>query len=119
MSPLRLICAAALAAALASPAFAAPGDETMTAPPEGAVNAPASGTDTSATVAGGATTITTPAGEVVVLRSSPTPVAEAYRLKAGDANVVSNSPIPDTVENRRAYGQPMSNGGRATAPAGN
>lgn len=118
MSPLRLICAAALAAALASPAFAAPGDETMTAPAEGAVNAPAAGTDTSATVSG-STTVTSPSGEVVVLRSSPTPVADAYRLKAGDPNVVSNAPIPDTVENRRAYGQPMSNGGRATPPAGN
>jgi hypothetical protein len=32
---------------------------------------------------------------------------------------VTNGPVPDTPANRAADGQPMSNGGKATAPAGN
>jgi len=32
---------------------------------------------------------------------------------------VTNGPVPDTPENRRLYGQPVSNGGRATSAAGN
>jgi hypothetical protein len=39
--------------------------------------------------------------------------------KAGDPNVITNGPIPDTPENRAKYGQPMSNAGRHTKPAGN
>ena len=39
--------------------------------------------------------------------------------KAGDPNVITNGPVPDTKENRAKYGQPMSNAGRQTAPAGN
>ena len=51
--------------------------------------------------------------------SSPTPVAQAYLLKAGDPSVVSNPPVPDTPATRRAYGGPDSNGGRKTRPVGN
>jgi len=50
--------------------------------------------------------------------SSPTPADEAFKLKAGDPTVVSNSPIPDTPANRRLYGGPMSNAGRHTAASG-
>lgn len=32
---------------------------------------------------------------------------------------VTNGPIPDTAENRARYGQPLSNAGKHTAPAGN
>jgi UrcA family protein len=32
---------------------------------------------------------------------------------------VTNGPVPDTMENRGLYGGPLSNGGRATDPAGN
>jgi hypothetical protein len=32
---------------------------------------------------------------------------------------VTNGPVPDTRENRRRFGGPMSNAGRMTAPAGN
>ncbi len=55
----------------------------------------------------------------VVLESSPTPAASAYTLKAGDPNVISNGPVPDTPANRAHYGKPMSNAGRHTTPAGN
>jgi hypothetical protein len=51
--------------------------------------------------------------------SSPTPVAQAYLLKAGDPSVVSNPPVPDTPATRRAYGGPDSNGGKKTRPVGN
>ena len=50
--------------------------------------------------------------------SSPTPVDQAYTLKAGDPSVISNSPIPDTPQNRAAYGPPMSNAGRHSAATG-
>ena len=32
---------------------------------------------------------------------------------------LSNGPVPDTAENRRLYGGPMSNAGRRSAPTGN
>jgi len=54
----------------------------------------------------------------VVLMSSQSPDAQAS-LKAGDPNVVSNGPVPDTKANRAKYGAPMSNGGRHTTPKGN
>ncbi len=54
----------------------------------------------------------------VVPVSSMTPDAQAS-LKAGDPNVVSNGPVPDTKANRAKYGGPMSNGGRHTTPKGN
>jgi hypothetical protein len=52
-------------------------------------------------------------------QSSPTPADQAFHLKAGDPNVVSNPPVADTPENRAAYGQPMSRTGKATKPVGN
>jgi hypothetical protein len=53
-----------------------------------------------------------------VLMSSPTPADQAYRLRAGGPNVISNSPVPDTPKDRRLYGGPRSHGGRLTAPTG-
>jgi hypothetical protein len=50
--------------------------------------------------------------------SSPTPADQAYKLKAGEPNVISNGPVADTPQNRRLYGGPMSNAGRQTAPIG-
>lgn len=35
------------------------------------------------------------------------------------AQTVTNGPVPDTPANRARYGQPMSNAGKRTAPAGN
>jgi hypothetical protein len=65
--------------------------------------------------AGAPTAATTYPGGVT---SSPTPADQAYTLKAGDPNVITNGPVPDTPENRKLYGGPMSNGGRHTAPKG-
>lgn len=76
-------------------------------PPTGRIIAP--GSDVAAEAA-------QPAG---IPTSSPTPVAQAYLLKAGDPYVVSNAPVPDTPATRRAYGGPDSNGGKQTRPVGN
>lgn len=54
----------------------------------------------------------------VVPMSSQSPEVQAT-LKAGDENVVSNTPIADTPENRALYGKPLSNAGRLSAAKGN
>ena len=55
----------------------------------------------------------------VVLPASSSALGDTTTLKAGDAGVVSNAPVPDTPENRAKYGRPDSFGGKKTAPAGN
>ena len=45
--------------------------------------------------------------------------ADLTTAKAGDPNVVSNGPVPDTPENRAKYGKPDSHAGKVTKPAGN
>jgi hypothetical protein len=117
-----LLAAAAIAAmtagAAAAQTSAAPGgSDTSPAPMNSGVNDPAA-TAPSADQNG------TPASASmgnpnVTVESSPTPVASAYTLKAGDPNVISNPPIPDTPANRAQFGKPMSNAGRHTAAAGN
>jgi hypothetical protein len=80
---------------------AAPADNSTMAAPSAAQN----GAPASATMGG-------------PVASSPTPADQAYTLKAGDANVISNPPIPDTKANRAQFGKPMSNAGRHTAASG-
>lgn len=115
MTPIRVLTAVAFSAALAAPAFAQDAtqpEDTMTTPP--AATEPTSTTD----VAPAADQSATPASGVV-LQSSPTPVDQAYTLKAGDPSVVSNGPVADTAENRAKYGGPDSSTGKRTKPAGN
>lgn len=112
MTPIRLMAAATFATILAGPAIAQtpmPADPATT-PPEDMTQAPAT-----ADQAG------TPASTVapVMMRQDSVSPDQAAMLKPGDANVVTNGPVPDTRENRRKYGGPMSNGGRRTTPAGN
>jgi hypothetical protein len=120
-----LLAAAAIAAmtagAAAAQSMAAPsGSDTTSAP-----SANAAPMDTSAAPAMAAPSADqngTPAAATMpgqTVESSPTPAANAYTLKAGDPNVVSNAPIPDTRANRAQFGKPMSNAGRRTAAAGN
>ncbi|HEY1878882.1 MAG TPA: hypothetical protein VGG68_03000 [Caulobacteraceae bacterium] len=47
------------------------------------------------------------------------PPAQASALAAGDNQIVTNGPVPDTAANRAKYGGPNSHAGRRTAPAGN
>jgi hypothetical protein len=72
-------------------------------------------------IAGGPSGQGAPLGspEHPIPQNSPTPPEQAYHLKAGDPNVVSNAPIPDTPQTRQAYGQPMSRTGKSTQPSGN
>ena len=53
------------------------------------------------------------------LPGSSSALGDPAALKAGDAGVVSNGPVPDTPENRAKYGSPDSHGGKRTKPAGN
>jgi hypothetical protein len=95
------------------PTAAAPADQTMPADPAAASTAPAD--PTAATTMPAATgTATDTAGRV-----SSMPAEQQAGLKAGDPNVVSNPPIADTPENRKAYGAPLSNAGKHTAAKGN
>ncbi len=107
MSTIRTLGAAVIASVIAAPAFAAmpsaPPAGPPPAPDQNAIAAERAGMNTSG----------------VVLLSSPTPGDQAHLLKAGDPTVTSNQPIADTPANRARYGQPMSNGGRRTAPIGN
>jgi UrcA family protein len=48
------------------------------------------------------------------------PAAEAYAPEPTvTMRTVTNGPVADTPENRERYGEPLSNAGRRTAPAGN
>ena len=51
--------------------------------------------------------------------AAATSADESYKLKAGDPNVITNGPIPDTRENRAKYGLPDSRAGRHSRPVGN
>jgi uncharacterized surface protein with fasciclin (FAS1) repeats len=102
----------------------APAGQAMPADPQ-AAPAPAATTDMAAdpaaTPAMPAATAAPDAGvntSGVVATSSKSPDEQAT-LKAGDANVVSNPPVADTVANRAKYGKPESNAGKRTAPKGN
>jgi len=127
-----LLAAAAIAAMTAGAAaaqdMAAPsGSDTTAAPPANtAPNAPMDNSSMGnssmgASAAPSADQNAMPAAATMpgqTVESSPTPAANAYTLKAGDPNVVSNQPVPDTKANRAAYGKPMSNAGRHTAASG-
>lgn len=115
------LAALSFATALAGSAMAQ-SQPTQPMPPEEEVTPSDAGTDVTApTPPTSATTdvaaeAAQPAG---IPTSSPTPVEQAYLLKAGDPTVVSNPPVPDTPATRRAFGGPDSNGGKKTRPVGN
>ncbi len=98
----------------------APADQTTTTTTT--TTAPSTTTDMAADPAASPSAMAAPAagvntsGTVAVSSKSP---EEQASLKAGDANVVSNGPVPDTRENRAKYGLPQSNAGKRTAPKGN
>jgi hypothetical protein len=53
------------------------------------------------------------------MTQSPPPQSQNGEPMAGQPGVVSNGPVPDTPESRANNGQPMSNAGKETPPAGN
>ena len=93
------------------PTAAAPADQTMPADP--------SATTTTTTTTTESTIAPTGAATDTAGRVSSMPAEQQATLKAGDPNVVSNPPIADTPENRKAYGAPLSNAGKHTAAKGN
>lgn len=93
------------------PTAAAPADQTMPADPTATTTTTTTTTESTMAPTGAATDT---AGRV-----SSMPAEQQATLKAGDPNVVSNPPIADTPENRKAYGAPISNAGRHSAAKGN
>lgn len=73
--------------------------------------------DSTAMPMSGAPTDDSAAGMSAAAQSSQTP-PPAQPGPDGVAHV-TNGPVPDTPASRSANGGPMSNGGQATAPAGN
>ncbi|MBI1683027.1 fasciclin domain-containing protein [Caulobacter hibisci] len=112
-------------AAQAAPAASPAPDQATTpsatdAPADQALNptaSPAPADPTAATTAPAATGAAAPAS--ATLPASTSTPEEQATLKAGDPNVVSNPPVADTPENRKAYGKPMSNAGKRSAAKGN
>ncbi|KSB87673.1 hypothetical protein AS593_15035 [Caulobacter vibrioides] len=114
--------------AQAAPAAAPAPDQATTpsatdAPADQALNpttspAAAPADPTAATTAPAAETGTAAPTSATLPASSMSPDQQAT-LKAGDANVVSNPPVADTPENRKAYGAPMSNAGKRSSAKGN
>lgn len=119
MSLTRLLTAAAVSALLAGPAFAGPDPAQTPDPADPTTSEPMQAPAATQSGTPASTTVVDPAAPAVILQDSPTPPENAWTLKAGDPNVVTNGPVPDTRENRARYGGPMSNGGRRTTPAGN
>jgi hypothetical protein len=112
MSRLRLIFAASFAACLfGRVAIAQP-----TSPPAAApTNSPSASQVQSAPAAADHAT------QASANTMEPASATVAVTVDAnGDRRlVISSPPVPDTPENRAKYGQPLSNAGRHTQPAGN
>lgn len=112
--PLFLTAAASVAAlSAASAALAGP---PVSRPPS---EAPKDATVAPQTVPEGTMKDDSMAQPVILPADSPTPVSQAYLLKAGDPTVTSNPPVPDTPAVRAEFGGPDSHGGKQTKPVGN
>jgi hypothetical protein len=119
-----MIASAATAVLLAGAAFAqnAPAGDTAVNPPSASPSPPAAG-DASAPTQGpsgaSAPGVSGPSSDAATV--APAAGAPTQRASAASAgtDVISNGPVPDTRANRAKYGQPLSNAGRATKPAGN
>lgn len=113
MTRIRLLAAAAATTLIAGPVLA----QAPALMPQDSANLPPPAADQSGTPTS-ATTFDPETGVMVVRQPTASP-QQAAMLRPGDANVVTNGPIPDTAENRARYGAPISDGGKRTAPAGN
>lgn len=119
MSLTHFLTAAAVSALLAGPAFAGPEPARVPVPAATTKSQPMATPDATQMGTPASASVVDPSAPAVILQDSPTPPENAWTLKAGDPNVVTNGPVPDTRENRARYGGPISNGGRRTTPAGN
>jgi len=121
-----MIASAATAALLAGAALAqnAPARDTAVNPPSASPPSSQSGASDSTAPARGASGasapgVTSPSSDAATV--APAAGAQAERAPSASAgtDVISNGPVPDTPQNRAKYGQPLSNAGRLTKPAGN
>ena len=79
---------------------------------------PAATSEPQATQATAALELATPASATTAAPSRliVTSTIDAF---GGRHLLITNAPVPDTPENRARYGQPLSNAGQHTQPAGN
>jgi hypothetical protein len=116
MFDLRYVFAASVATCLfVGVAAAQPTSAPSTPPAPAPAAAPPAPQDQSAPAA---------ADRATQASANTTKPANATVAVTVDANglrhlVISSPPVPDTPENRAKYGQPLSNAGRQTKPAGN
>ncbi len=113
MTATRLLAVAALSGFIALPAFAqspAPADPAETPPPADQAMPdpqPAPPPPAAAPMSPGALAATHQGADASAVTPETT------------VRVVTNGPVPDTKENRAKYGQPDSNAGKRSKPAGN
>ncbi len=105
--PILLVAMAASSAALAQPAP----DQSAPPPPTSAMQTPPPPAPSADIAGANASTGPIPADQL--------PPGQASALAAGDNQIVTNGPVPDTAANRAKYGGPNSHAGRHTKPAGN
>jgi len=111
MFKLRYVLAASVGACLL-------GGAALGQPASTSATAPTATQDQSARVAPAAIDRATQASAMTTEPATATVTATV------DANgvrhlIIASPPVPDTPENRAKYGQPLSNAGRRTQPAGN
>ncbi|MBX3480920.1 MAG: hypothetical protein KF842_11015 [Caulobacter sp.] len=114
--PILLTAAVSVAALSAGSAAFAHAGPPVDQPPSAA---PVDATTAPQTVPEGTMKDDSMAQPVILPADSPTPVDQAYLLKAGDPTVTSNTPVPDTPAVRAEFGGPDSHGGQQTKPVGN
>ena len=111
-----LFTAAAAASLLATAAYAQQTSPPHVDMPLGAQNAQAQ--PSSAQAGDSANTAVNPAPADTSISADAAATADVVTLPTR-VELVTNGPVPDTPQNRAMYGQPMSNAGKKTAPAGN
>ena len=70
-------------------------------------------------VPGNAQVSETPSSAATISDSSAASATAAGAPASVTTTLTTNGPVPDTPENRRKYGQPLSRAGKMTAPRGN
>lgn len=134
---IRLMIASAATAALLAGAALAPNALAQSAPAgDTAVNPPSSSLPPGVATGNAATTqgrpsgqagsgdstapgVNSPGSDAAKVAPAAGPPTERTSAASAGTDVVSNGPVPDTPQNRAKYGQPLSNAGRLTKPAGN
>ena len=117
MKPLLILGGAAVAALLGGAALAQPAPATdlqrAPIPPTHDYSQPAT------TAQPGSGYSAPPVGAVVGSTTTTTSATTSGTDASVTTQMVSNGPVPDTAENRKKFGGPMSRAGRHTRPAGN